>query len=221
MPIPKGVFGFFDPPPYMAFGAPYGGASPWVLRKSVLEALTRAQARLQALKPGWKILIFDAYRPNAVQAYMVEREYRLLAKEAGLDPERLTPADREKLTPKVLRIWGIPSDDPATPPLHSTGAVVDITFADQDGKEVDMGGAIDENSDRSYPDYYAKAEDDAGKRAHAQRELLNHIMTTEGFCRNLIEWWHFSMHDQYWAWRAREEGRNPEAVALYGRADLV
>ena len=27
MPIPKGDFAFFDPPPYMAFGASYGDAS--------------------------------------------------------------------------------------------------------------------------------------------------------------------------------------------------
>jgi D-alanyl-D-alanine dipeptidase len=221
LPIPPGLFILTDPPPYMAFGAPYSGASPWMLRKSVLDALTRAQTRLGELKPGWKILIFDAYRPNAVQVFMVEREYALQAKAAGLDPAALTDAEREKLTSKVLRIWGIPSEDPAAPPLHSTGGAVDITLADETGREVDMGGAIDENSDRSNPDHYAGAQDKAGRRFHANRELLNHIMTSEDFCRMRDEWWHFSKHDQYWAWRERETGRDPAAVALYGRADLV
>ena len=221
VPISKGLFAFFDPPPYAVFGAPYGNASPWMLRRAVLQALERAQINLQKHRPGWKIMIFDAFRPNAVQAFMVEREYALQARAAGLDTGKLTPEDRERLSSKVFRIWGIPSEDPSTPPLHSTGGAIDCTLAGSDGREVDMGGSIDENSDRSNPGYYADAKDEHGKQAHANRELLAKVMTAEGFCRHKIEWWHFSRGDQYWAWMERETGCNPQAVALYGRADLV
>ncbi|MDE1900166.1 MAG: D-alanyl-D-alanine dipeptidase [Alphaproteobacteria bacterium] len=216
--IPRDIFAFFDPHPYAALGAPYGDASPWMLRASVLDALIKAQAQLQASNPGWKIMLFDAYRPNAVQAFMVERELAALARAQGLDPARLTDAERENLMPKVLRIWGMPSADPATPPPHSTGAVVDCTLADERGHEIDMGSPIDENSDRSNPDYFAAA-DGTGQQAHANRVLLNTVMAAQGFTRNPTEWWHFSRGDQLATWIAH--GQRVEGTAIYGRADLL
>ena len=217
LPIPASLFGFFDPPPYMAFGAPYGSTSPWMLRKSVLQALVKAQENLVSLRPGWKIMIFDAYRPNDVQAYMVEREFVLQAAAAGIDANRLTKQDREKLAPKVFRIWGIPSMDPKTPPPHSTGAVIDCTLMDAHGREVDMGSPIDENSDRSNPDYFVTL----NPEVHTFRNLLHEIMQSAGFVRISDEWWHFSQGDQYWAWRQRQDNPESKTVARFGRADLL
>ncbi|MDP9126912.1 MAG: D-alanyl-D-alanine dipeptidase [Pseudomonadota bacterium] len=221
VPIPGALFKFFDPHPYTAAGAPYGGASPWMLRVGALAALERAQARLQSRCPGWKIIIFEAYRPNAVQAYMVELEFAARAKLAGLDYATLTAADRERLAPEVFRIWGVPSEDPRSPPLHSTGGAVDCTLLDGGGQIVDMGGAIDENSDRSNPDYYQSAQDPAGRLIHANRCLLYDVMRAENFHRIQDEWWHFSRGDQYWAWTERVLGHDPLALSRYGRADLL
>jgi len=81
VPIPHDVFVFFEPHPYMQLGATYGSTiSPWMLRQGVMQALQRAQSRLQQKYPGWKIKLFDAYRPNAVQAFMVEYEFQLQVK---------------------------------------------------------------------------------------------------------------------------------------------
>lgn len=220
MAIPKDSFAFFDPHPYVAAGADFGGASPWVLRKGVLESLKRAHLNLQKQRLGWKLMLHNTYRPNAVQAYMVEREYRLLAKAGGLTYP-LSAADREALTPKVFRLWGVPSEDPATPPPHSTGAAIDLTLADENGQEVNMGSPIDENSDRSNPNYFANAADQAGREAHANRMLLNDIMTAQGFYRVSGEWWHFSKGDQIAAWLERQTNPGSQTVAIYGRADLV
>ena len=217
VPIPHERFVFFTPPPYTALGAPYGGASPWTLRKGLLDGLNAAQDRLDKLKPGWKIMIFDGYRPNAVQAFMVEREFALEAHAAGLDPLNLTDEDREKLGEKVFRLWGVPSENPATPPPHSTGGAIDCTLADETGKEIDMGSPIDENSDRSNPDYFADARDEKGRAAHANRILLHTIFQAEGFTRHHTEWWHFSRGDQYWAWQKREDGGEASVTAIYGR----
>ncbi len=219
--IPRDLFAFFDPHPYAEAGAAFGGISPWTLRKGVLDALIRAQASLSRQKPGWKIKLHNTIRPNAVQAFMVEKEYALQAAAAGFDYVRLTPEQREALAPKVFRIWGIPSENPANPPIHSTGGALDCTLVDERGQEVDMGGPVDDNSERSNPDYYAETTNEIGKRIHANRMLLRDILVAEGFQPHEIEWWHFSRGDQYWAWRERETGRNPQAVALYGRADLV
>lgn len=219
-PIPADKFAFFSPHPYLAVGAPYGGVDPWYLRTSVLAALMEAQKRLADQKPGWKLYLFDAYRPNAVQAFMVEREFTKLALEQKLDPAHLTQDHRDMLAPQVFRLWGRPSESPLTPPPHSTGAVVDCTLRDELGTEVDMGSPIDENSDRSLPDYFSKASDIAGRAAHTNREFLREILEDVGFCRHRVEWWHFSIGDQYASWVQQEDTGKP-VIARYGRADLA
>lgn len=219
--IPAAAFAFTHPHPYVALGAPYGEASPWTLRSRVLDALQRAQRELDAGRPGWRLKLFDAYRPVPVQAFMVWREFRRQAELVGrslsayCDPAQLAKDEPELyriLAAKVFEFWGVPSDDPRTPPPHSTGAAVDLTLQDAHGDEVDMGGAIDETTERSYPDHYADAAAPALRTFHAQRTLLAGVMLAAGFRRHPNEWWHFSLGDQMWAWTAGE------AAAIYGRA---
>ncbi|MBV8061110.1 MAG: D-alanyl-D-alanine dipeptidase [Alphaproteobacteria bacterium] len=220
-PIPTPLFTLTDPHFYVALGAPYGNESPWMLRRGVIEALKRAQARLQAQHTGWRIKFHDAYRPNRVQQFMVDREYAIRAAEAGLDPSHITPEQREQLAPLVLPFWAIPSDNPATPPPHSTGAAMDITLVDEQGREVDMGTKVDETTEASAPDYFANATDEAGQAAHRNRALLYDIMHAEGFHRHKLEWWHFSRGDQLWAWLERELNPGCNAIAIYGNAGLT
>jgi len=217
--LPREAFAYFDPHPYVELGAPYGAESPWMLRESIFASLCTAQQNLQKIRPNWKIMLFDAYRPNAVQAFMVARELEAVAKEEGLSVATLRESERERLMGKVLRVWGIPSTDPATPPPHSTGAVFDCTLVDETGREVDMGSPLDENSERSCPDHFATAMDRAGQQAHLNRLLLRDILEAEGFRRHFSEWWHFSRGDQIAVWIDREKA--PNAVAIYGRADLA
>ena len=47
----------------MTLGAPYGDATPWMLRDSILESLLKAQQNLSHHRRGWRIKLFDAYRP--------------------------------------------------------------------------------------------------------------------------------------------------------------
>ncbi|MDR3424007.1 MAG: M15 family metallopeptidase [Alphaproteobacteria bacterium] len=216
--IPRGEIALAEPHPYMALGAPYGAEGPWMLRESIVESLLKTQRRLQKLRPGWKILLTDAFRPNEVQVFGFNRELALQAKAMGLSPDNLSPSEHEKLIEKVCRVWAFPSDDPAMPPPHSTGAAFDCTLMDENGREVDMGSPIDENSDRSMPDYFAAALDDVGKLAHAHRVLLNDVLLTEGFIRAPSEWWHFSRGDQLAVWINRE--KEPEGVAIYGRVKV-
>lgn len=218
VPIPRGPFAFFDPHPYVAAGAGplYGQTSPYMLRRSVLQAVEKAQKDLEARKKGWKIMFFDAFRPNDVQLYMVEQEFRKLAAADGLDPNALTPEQREAIAPRVWRLWAYPSEDPATPPPHSTGAAMDVTLADETGCPVFMGSELDENSDRSYPDYFDKADNEAGKLASANRALLNDIMTNAGFMRWHNEWWHFSLGDQMWCWGRMQQNPELTLTARYG-----
>jgi len=43
-----------------------------IISQSVLNSLIQAQAQLQQHHPNWRIQIFDAYRPVAVQQFMVD-----------------------------------------------------------------------------------------------------------------------------------------------------
>ena len=218
--VPAALFSFTQPHPYVALQAPYGGTSPWLLRQGVLDSLLQAQAELDARRAGWRLKLFDAYRPLPVQAFMVWREFCLQAERAGRslaacrDLAGLPGQDPDLyalLASKVFEFWGIPSDDPRTPPPHSTGAAVDLTLQDGFGREVDMGSPIDETSERSYPDHYAKATAPLMRTCHENRVLLNALMASAGFCRHGNEWWHFSLGDQMWA------AARGNAVAIYGR----
>ena len=209
--IPLERFSVEKPHPYQKLGASYGQKSPYYLRSRVIETLIEAQRNLQQQYLGWKIHIFDAYRPVAVQRFMVDYTFTSLLQEKGLNLEQLSPEQQENLWQQVYQIWAVPSDDLGTPPPHSTGAAVDITLMDDQGQLLDMGGEIDELSQRSHPDYYANQIDSKGKIYHQRRELLNHIMTQVGFLRHPGEWWLFSLGDQMWAWQSQR------AMAYYGR----
>lgn len=220
--IPAAPFAFTEPHPYVALGAPYGNASPWMLRKRVLDALLAAQALLTRKKPGWKLKLFDAYRPVPVQAFMVWREFQRQGDLAGRplaafnDPDDLARRDPDlhaRLAATVFMFWGIPSEDPRTPPPHSTGAAVDLTLQDAAGQEVAMGCPIDETTERAYPGFYADATQAELRAVHASRELLNEVMSEAGFRRHGNEWWHFSCGDQM---AALAKG---EPFAIYGRAE--
>ncbi len=219
--IPAGTFVFTEPHPYVALGAPYGAAAPWMLRRRVLDALLQAQATLQRLRPGWRLKLFDAWRPLPVQAFMVWREFGIQAERAGhsLAPyctahelAQRDPALHAELAARVFEFWGLPSDDPRTPPPHSTGAAVDLTLVDASGHEVDMGCPIDETTERAYPDHFSHAATPALRACHENRQLLDAAMRSAGFIRHANEWWHFSCGDQMWALAAGEP------CAIYGRA---
>ncbi len=218
MPLPKEIFVLAEPHPYLVAGAPYGKNSPWFLRKSIVDSLFLAQKRLQNFKRGWRLKIVDAYRPLSVQAFMVDLALSENALAMGFDPANLSEPDRAVVESAVFRFWGVPSDNPQTPPPHSTGAAFDCTLVDNEDNEVDMGCPIDELTERAKPDYFASSKDEKGKNAHANRLLLFNILSAEGFIRHLNEWWHFSRGDQLAVWI---EGKgDSKACAIYGRSDL-
>ncbi|MEB3325434.1 MAG: M15 family metallopeptidase [Cyanobacteriota bacterium] len=214
LPIPPGLHRL-APHPYATLGAPYGiGACPFRLRKGVIERLVVAQGRLQEREPIWRLAIFDAWRPVAVQRFMVAHATAAACRERGLDPDGSGPA-WDEVQRDVAQFWAPPSEDPATPPPHSTGAAVDLTLSSADGAPLDMGGEIDAIGPISHPHHHAEgaAADPTGEAAcwHRRRLLLAEVMGGAGFAQHPGEWWHFSYGDQLWAWRTG----HPQA--FYGR----
>ena len=194
-----------EPHPYASLGAPYGpDHDPFRLRSGVVDRLVQAQRRLAEQDPTLRFAIFDAWRPIAVQAFMVEHTIATLCAEQGIsrdDPSQQSAV--QAVIQDVARFWAAPSRDASTPPPHSTGAAVDLTLASLDGdRPLDMGGAIDAIGAISEPDYYASASTASERLFHQRRLLLLTVMESVGFQQHPNEWWHFSHGDQLWAWRS-------------------
>lgn len=218
LPLP-GHLWRLEPHPYRDLGAPYGpNGDPFRLRQGVVERLLQAQQALQAAVPGMRLAIFDAWRPLAVQRFMVRHALEHECGQQGVDPDQPSP-ERDRIEAEVGRFWAPPSDDPATPPPHSTGAAVDLTLADDAGIPCPMGGAIDAIGAVSEPQFHrvAAQADPDGEAAlwHRNRQLLALAMASAGFVQHPNEWWHFSWGDQLWAWRSGSPS------ARYGRVGEV
>ena len=219
LPLPAELLRL-EPHPYATVGAPYGvDACPFRLRQGVIERLLQAQRSLQQRSPACRLAIFDAWRPLAVQRFMVAYAIAEECRQRGVDPQIPGPA-LDAVEQEVGRFWAPPSDDPATPPPHSTGAAVDLTLASSDGETLDLGSPIDAIGPVSEPDYFAavaRAATDPLLRAQAalfqeRRDLLAAVMLEAGFAQHPNEWWHYSHGDQLWAWRTGH------AQAIYGRS---
>ncbi|MEB3295214.1 MAG: M15 family metallopeptidase [Synechococcales bacterium] len=217
VPIPKDWFAWVDPHPYAKLGAPYGDKSPFFVRQGVLDRLWQAQQELQRLQPGWRLQIFDAYRPVEVQQFMVDYSFQTVLQDRGWTEQSLTVEQQTLAMEQVYQFWAKPNFDPTTPPPHSTGAAIDLTLVNEKGQAIDMGGAIDELSPRSYPNHYIGLADPVAEIYDRHRQLLHYVMQTAGFQRHYHEWWHFSWGDQLWAWLTQRD--NPESLmtARYGR----
>jgi len=111
-----------------------------LLRKDAGEALLKAQK--EALSKGYKIIIFDCYRPLPLQQKMFD-----------IKPDTKYIAD------------------PKRGSKHNKGVAVDISLADMDGKPLDMGTGFDNFSEKaSYHSTTVSAE--AKKNRKLLRELM-------------------------------------------------
>ena len=215
--IPKSIFRL-TPHPYMSLGAPYlSGADPWVLRRSVLKRLIRAQQYLYEINPQLQLALFDAWRPISVQKFMFNYTIQETCKSKGIDINNLSlNGDLSDVIEEVGRYWAKPSSDPLTPPPHSTGAAIDLTLADMNNKPLDLGGEIDFIGPESRPDFYKNNSSKIPHPKHQvfqdRRSILFSVMEQAGFAQHPNEWWHFSYGDQLWSWLSKKGN------AIYGAA---
>ena len=174
--IPNSFLRFF-PHPYLHVGAPYNDKSPFYLRSGVLERLHVAQKQLSTLKIGYRLKIFDAYRPLEVQKYMIDY-------------------DTKRYSKKVADMYWSPISNNVAlnPPPHSTGGALDLTIVDENGVELDMGTKIDEFVKAAHSNFKGLS-----STCRENRNLLYEVMTFTGFTQLPTEWWHFSYGDQIWA----------------------
>ncbi len=154
----------------------YKAPVPYMTKQS-LEALAVAAADLR--KQGYRLLIWDSYRPQKA----VDNFVRWIN-----DPQ--DPGDKT-FYPELKKSDLVKGGYIAEKSGHTRGSTVDLTLIKKDGSFVDMGGTFDLFSEISHPDYK--------KLTRAQkknRKILYDAMIKAGFEGIDSEWWHFTLKDE-------------------------
>ncbi|MGW0538210.1 M15 family metallopeptidase [Streptomyces sp. NPDC003032] len=168
------------------------------LRSGVLERLMEAQSHLP---DGLRLLFIEGYRPPGLQrSYFQEYFDDLRAAHPRWPEDRVRRAASRYVSP------------PGIAP-HSAGAAVDVTLADTDGRELDLGTRVNASPEESDGACYTEA-DNIGARARLHRNVLNAALRSAGLVNYPTEWWHWSFGDRYWALATQAP------AALYGVNDL-
>ncbi|WP_329112588.1 M15 family metallopeptidase [Streptomyces sp. NBC_01353] len=153
------------------------------LRAGVLDRLLQAQA---GLPDGLRLLYVEGYRPLSLQRrYFTEYGDELRAAHPDWPAQDVHTAASRYVSPPELA-------------PHSAGSAVDLTLADLDGRELDLGTRMNASPEESAGACYTDA---AGITAEARRnrEILGAALAGAGLVNYPTEWWHWSYGDRYWA----------------------
>ncbi|WP_030739888.1 M15 family metallopeptidase [Streptomyces sp. NRRL F-5135] len=153
------------------------------LREGVLDRVLKAQTQLPQ---GIRLLFVEGYRPPSLQRhYFDEYGDQLRADHPGWSVEQIRSAASRYVSPPEIA-------------PHSAGAAVDVTLADADGRELDMGTRMNATPEESAGACYTQADNISGQ-ARSNREILSTALTAAGLVNYPTEWWHWSFGDRYWA----------------------
>ena len=152
-----------------------------LLTREAAEAL--AAVSREAMRQGFRLKIFDAYRPQKAVDHFV----RWAEDPADTRMKAYFYPDLEK---KDI----IPQHYIAEHSGHSRGSTVDLTLFEMNTQQdADMGGTFDFFGEKSHPDYAGVSE-----VQHANRMLLQKLMVKYGFRPLESEWWHFTLENEPW-----------------------
>ncbi|MDG4864099.1 M15 family metallopeptidase [Streptomyces sp. T-3] len=168
------------------------------LRAGVLERLVKAEAELP---DGLRLLFVEGYRPLSLQRRYFEEYADELR---GEHPD--WPG--EQVHAQASRYVSPPDIAP-----HSAGAAVDLTLADDQGRELDLGTRMNATPEESAGAVYTGAAN-IGAQARANRDILGAALNSAGLVNYPTEWWHWSFGDRYWALQTGA------SAALYGPREL-
>ena len=147
------------------------------MTKKALAALAQAAADLR--KQGYRLLIWDSYRPQkAVDDFVAWIN----------DPSN--PGDKT-FYPTLQKSDLLAGDYIMAKSGHTRGSTVDLTIIKKDGSFVDMGGTFDLFSEISHPNYKKIT-----KKQKRNRQILREAMIKAGFLPLESEWWHFTLKDE-------------------------
>lgn len=147
------------------------------MTKESLKALTLAAEDLR--KQGYRLLIWDTYRPQKAVDNFVEWI------------NNPNDAGDKTFYPKLKKSKLVKGGYIAEKSGHTRGSTVDLTLIKKDGSVVDMGGTFDLFSEISHPDYKKLT-----KEQKQNRKILYDAMIKAGFQGIDSEWWHFTLKNE-------------------------
>lgn len=151
-----------------------------LITKEAAAALKNASD--DAVEKGYRLKIYDAYRPQTAVKNFVEWA-------EDTDDTRMKEYFYPELDKSVLFDQGYIAEKSG----HSRGSTVDLTLFDMDtGKELDMGGTFDYFGELSHPDYTGGLTSEQIQNRNALRD----IMLENGFKPLDTEWWHFTLENE-------------------------
>ncbi len=138
-------------------------------------------ANAEIMKHGYRIKVFDAYRPQKA----IDDFWNWASDVNDIKmKEEYYPTYHDKTLLFSDGFIGKLS-------THSRGSTFDITLIDADGSELDMGSPFDFFGPISY--YQT---DLISEAAMQNRTLLHEVMINNGFSGYSKEWWHFQLNDE-------------------------
>lgn len=150
------------------------------MTKDSLYALSIAADELR--NKGYRILIWDAYRPQKAVDNFVDWIN---------NPDDIGD---KNFYPDLMKSDLIKGNYITEKSSHSRGSTVDLTIIKKDGSSVDMGGVFDLFSEVSHPDYKRLT-----KEQKNNRKILRDAMLKAGFKGIDSEWWHYTLQNEPYA----------------------
>ena len=152
-------------------------------------------------KQGYRLKIYDAYRPQKAVDHFVRWA-------ADLNATEMKPYFYPDLDKNVLFPQGYIAEKSG----HTRGSTVDLTLFDmKTEKELDMGGTFDWFGPESHP----PANRSITAEQFAHRMILRRAMLAHGFKPVDTEWWHFTLKnepfpDTYFTFPVKKIVKGPE-----------
>ena len=159
-----------------------------ILTKEAADSLKVVSDEL--LAKGYRLKIFDAYRPQCAVDYFVKWA-------EDIEDVRM----KEYFYPELEKAVLIPQEYIAARSSHTHGSTVDLTLFDMKlEKEVDMGCTYDYFGVASHPDVQPGQEAGAyqplNQEQYDNRMILRDAMLAHGFKPYDCEWWHFTLKNE-------------------------
>ena len=150
-----------------------------LLTKEAARALKQAANELMV--QGYRLKVFDAYRPACAVRHFVL--WGLEDQDIRMKPYFYPDLQKQELFAKGYI---------ASQSSHSRGSTVDVTLLDmKTGKEADMGSSFDFFGEISHPDCRTIT-----REQYENRMTLQRVMLRCGFEALDCEWWHFTLKNE-------------------------
>jgi len=176
---------------------PYLGNFIFV-REEVAKKLGKVQQFLNK-RYGYNLCIIEGYRHPDVQKSYFEKQRAILSQ----SNPKLTPEELDQATHIFIAVPAVAG--------HPTGGAVDLTLADRNGTQLDMGMHVADFDDAKKMETFAKG---LTVQQRKNRKILLDAMLQMDFVPFYGEWWHFSYGDREWAWQKGKTG------AIYAPVDF-